>query len=66
MDTQNIGTNIGGETLAALRAGLRGAAYVPGDEGYDGTRVAWNSTPASARRSWSWLRARRTFSRRCA
>ena len=26
----------------ALRAGLRGTAYAPGDEGYDGARSAWN------------------------
>ncbi len=28
--------------IGALRAGLKGAAYVPGDEGYDGARAAWN------------------------
>ena len=28
--------------LEALRAGLKGAAYMPGDEGYDGGRAAWN------------------------
>ncbi|HVF01112.1 MAG TPA: FAD-binding oxidoreductase [Rubrobacteraceae bacterium] len=27
--------------LEALRASLRGAAYAPGDEGYDGARAAW-------------------------
>jgi FAD/FMN-containing dehydrogenase len=29
-------------TLEELRAGLRGAAYVPGEEGYDEARKAWN------------------------
>jgi FAD/FMN-containing dehydrogenase len=33
---------IEGSTLDALRAGLRGAAYAPGDEGYDEARQAWN------------------------
>ena len=33
---------IEGSTLEALRAGLRGAAYAPGDEGYDEARQAWN------------------------
>jgi FAD/FMN-containing dehydrogenase len=28
--------------LEELRAGLRGTAYIPGDEGYDGARSAWN------------------------
>jgi FAD/FMN-containing dehydrogenase len=28
--------------LKGLRAGLKGAAYVPGDEGYDEARAAWN------------------------
>ena len=28
--------------LEELRAGLRGTAYTPGDEGYDGARSAWN------------------------
>ena len=28
--------------IEALRAGLEGAAYIPGDEGYDGGRAAWN------------------------
>jgi FAD/FMN-containing dehydrogenase len=28
--------------LEALRAGLKGAAYMPGDEGYDEARAAWN------------------------
>ncbi len=35
-------TVIEGSTLDALRAGLRGAAYAPGDEGYDEARQAWN------------------------
>ena len=33
-------TVIEGSTLEALRAGLRGAAYAPGDEGYDEARQA--------------------------
>jgi FAD/FMN-containing dehydrogenase len=28
--------------LEELRTQLRGAVYVPGDEGYDGARAAWN------------------------
>jgi FAD/FMN-containing dehydrogenase len=28
--------------LEGLRAGLKGAAYVPGDKGYDEARAAWN------------------------
>jgi hypothetical protein len=35
-------TVIEGSTLEALRAGLRGAAYAPGDEGYDEGRRAFN------------------------
>ena len=38
METINIDT----PELEALRAGLKGAAYVPGDEGYDEARTAWN------------------------
>ncbi|MDQ3926830.1 MAG: FAD-binding oxidoreductase [Actinomycetota bacterium] len=34
--------NIDNLELKALRAGLRGTAYAPGDEGYDGARSAWN------------------------
>jgi hypothetical protein len=34
--------NIDALKLEALRAGLKGAAYVPGDEGYDAARAAWN------------------------
>lgn len=33
---------ISGSELEALRAGLKGAAYAPGDEGYDEARGAWN------------------------
>ena len=33
---------IGGAELEALRAELRGDAFVPGDEGYDEARAAWN------------------------
>jgi hypothetical protein len=29
-------------TLEVLRAGLRGTAYAPGEEGYDEARKAWN------------------------
>ncbi len=35
-------TNISTRELEALRAGLKGVAYVPGDEGYDEARAAWN------------------------
>ncbi len=35
-------TIIDGSTLEAFRAGLRGSAYAPGDEGYDEARKAWN------------------------
>ena len=38
----NVETIIEGSTLEELRAGLRGDAFVPGDEGYDGARAAWN------------------------
>src|ERR687898_2353893 len=38
--TETVG--IGGSALEALRAGLRGGAYVPGDAGYDEARAAWN------------------------
>jgi FAD/FMN-containing dehydrogenase len=34
--------NIDALELEELRTQLRGAAYVPGDEGYDGARAAWN------------------------
>jgi FAD/FMN-containing dehydrogenase len=40
MDVETI--NIDTPKLEALRAGLKGAAYIPGDEGYDGARAAWN------------------------
>ncbi len=33
---------IGRPALEALRAGLRGTAYMPGDEGYDEARADWN------------------------
>src|ERR687886_3027057 len=33
---------IDGSTLDAFRAGLRGAAYSPGEDGYDEARRAWN------------------------
>jgi hypothetical protein len=35
-------TIIDGSTLEAFRAGLRGSAYAPGEEGYDEARKAWN------------------------
>src|SRR3712207_6310436 len=35
-------TNRDALELEALRAGLRGDAFVPGDEGYDEARAAWN------------------------
>src|ERR687885_2387310 len=35
-------TVIDSSTLDAFRAGLRGAAYAPGEEGYDEARRAWN------------------------
>ena len=39
-DTETI--MIGRAELETLRAGLRGDAYAPGDEGYDEARSAWN------------------------
>ena len=35
-------TITGGSELEALRAGLWGSAYAPGDEGYDEARSAFN------------------------
>ncbi len=35
-------TIIDGSTLEAFRAGLRGTAYAPGEEGYDEARKTWN------------------------
>ena len=35
-------TVIQGSTLESLRAGLRGTAYAPGEEGYDEASRAWN------------------------
>ncbi|WP_166395244.1 FAD-binding oxidoreductase [Rubrobacter marinus] len=35
-------TKFEGTALGAFRAGLRGEAYAPGEEGYDGARSAWN------------------------
>jgi FAD/FMN-containing dehydrogenase len=37
-----VETIIDHSTLEELRAGLRGAAYAPGEEGYDEARKAWN------------------------
>jgi hypothetical protein len=31
------------ETLATLRARLRGSAVLPGEEGYDAARTIWNA-----------------------
>jgi hypothetical protein len=60
-------TVIEGSTLDALRAGLRGAAYAPGDEGYDEARQAWNlNAHQSIQRSSLWQPVRRTLSLRCA
>lgn len=33
---------VGALELEELRTQLRGDVYVPGDEGYDGARAAWN------------------------
>ncbi|MDQ3792141.1 MAG: FAD-dependent oxidoreductase, partial [Actinomycetota bacterium] len=35
-------TNFEGATLEGFRASLRGNAYLPGEEGYDDARAAWN------------------------
>jgi hypothetical protein len=35
-------TVIQGSTLETLRAGLRGTAYAPGEEGYEEASRAWN------------------------
>ena len=35
-------TKIDRSTLEELRAGLRGDAYGPGEDGYDEARTAWN------------------------
>src|SRR5215208_1126545 len=37
-----VETVIQGSTLETLRAGLRGTAHAPGDEGYDEASRAWN------------------------
>src|SRR3712207_4470318 len=37
-----VETIIDRSTLEELRAGLRGPAYAPGEEGYDEARKAWN------------------------
>ena len=37
-----MGANIDRSTLEEFRASLRGSAYLPGEEGYDETRAAWN------------------------
>jgi FAD binding domain/Berberine and berberine like len=38
----DVETMSGGKELDAFRVGLRGAAYAPGEEGYDEARSAWN------------------------
>jgi hypothetical protein len=38
-------------TLEVLRAGLRGTAYAPGEEGYDEARKAWNLNAHQAPRT---------------
>ena len=35
-------TDLNRSTLEEFRANLRGSAYLPGEEGYDETRAAWN------------------------
>ena len=35
-------TTLGGSALEALKGGLKGDAYTPGDGGYDEARAAWN------------------------
>jgi hypothetical protein len=37
-----VEANINRSTLEEFRASLRGSAYLPGEEGYDETRAAWN------------------------
>jgi len=37
-----VDTKIDRSTLEELRAGLRGDAYGPGEDGYDEARKAWN------------------------
>jgi hypothetical protein len=37
-----VQTNFEGATLEGFRASLRGNAYLPGEEGYDDARAAWN------------------------
>jgi hypothetical protein len=37
-----VETIIARSALEELRASLRGAAYAPGEEGYDEARKAWN------------------------
>ena len=53
-------TVIEGSTLEALRAALRGAAYAPGEEGYEEDDGLSTSTRTSTLHSWSWPPARRT------
>ena len=44
-------TLIDRSTLEGLRAGLRGAAYAPGETGYDEARKAWNLQAKGAARA---------------
>ena len=49
-----VETVIQGSTLETLRAGLRGTAHAPGEEGYDDASRAWNLAAHQSPRSWSW------------
>ena len=42
MMRSNVETKVQGPALEDFRFGLKGEVYVPGDEGYDGARAAWN------------------------
>ena len=53
-------TVIQGSTLQTLRAGLRGSAHAPGEEGYEEASRAWTWPPFSSPRWWSWPEERPT------
>jgi hypothetical protein len=53
-------TVIQGSTLQTLRAGLRGTAHAPGEEGYEEASRAWNLAAFSSPRWWSWPEERPT------
>ena len=59
-------TTIGGPALEALKDGLKGDAYVPGEGDYDRPAPPGTSTPTRALRSSSWPKVLRTCSPRCA